>query len=238
MEAIEHLAKLWGINDPKVKDEVTTCLKKTKGVIGHRKDHFDITCKEGCSVIAIGIKKKLKGIVTVQELIQALKKLPEVESLYLDASSIRGQIADLDLSQHHRLKRLQMRWCVIEGELKDLRLSENLLGKGLQALKLSGKGVRGSLSDLKNWTDLLFLDLQKTSVTGNLSTDFGKHETLQALWLRDTDVTGDVTDLLKRTTSKLIRQSCVSPIHVPYSNWWQSRFVHVSSIIQVVTRTK
>lgn len=204
MEAIEHLARLWGINDPKVKVEVTTCLKNTKGdkgvtVIGEKKDHFDIACKQG-SVITIGIKKE--GIVTVRELSQALKKLPEVEGLFLDSSNISGQIADLDLSQHHRLKKIQMRWCVIEGELKDLRLSVKLSGTGLEALKLSGRGVRGSLSDLKKWMRLLFLDLQKTSVNGNLSTDFGKPETLQGLWLQDTDVTGDITDLLKRTASQ------------------------------------
>lgn len=203
MEGIEHLVRLWGINDPNVKDEVATCLentKKGKGVIGEKKDHFDITCNEG-SVRAIGIIKK-KGKVTVQELSQALKKLPDVENLFLDASNISGQIADLDLSQHHRLKRIQMRWCLIEGELKDLRLSVKLSGTGLEALKLSGKGVRGSLSDLKNWTRLLFLDLQKTSVTGNLSTDFPKPDTLEGLWLQDTDVTGDITCVLKRTASQ------------------------------------
>ena len=150
---------------------------------------FDVTCKEG-SVRIIGIKSKAEA--TIDQLNEALENLPKIEGIVMDGSNISGRIKDLKVKEPDRLKRLHMRWCNVEADLKDLQKYH------FEALKLSGRKINGKLEDL-HWDRLKFLDLRDAkSVTGDLShMAYPEKAPLTGLWLQGTSASGNIVQLLK-----------------------------------------
>ena len=154
-------------------------------------EKFDMECKNG-TVVSLGIKKA-SATGTVGDLRCLLEQLPHLHTLVLDGSNVSGHLADLRMPDPERLERLQLRWCNLQGDLKDLQ------HYSLKALKLSGN-VSGSVHSL-NWTRLQLLDLRNTWVTGNISelTSGGlKGLGLEGLWLQYTKAAGDISELLSR----------------------------------------
>ena len=185
-QAIELLGKLWGYKDfsisniMKCKEEKWRPVKLGKG--------FDVTCNNG-SIVTLGIKKKANA--QILDLSAAICGLLNLQDVVLDGSNVSGRLEDLKDWKADGLKRLHMRGCQVEGELRDLQIFTKL-----KALKLSGPSIRGYLQDLgqRIWDQIEILDLRKTSVTGDFS---GKKESLRGLWLQYTDVTGDIMRILE-----------------------------------------
>ena len=151
---------------------------------------FDVMCQNG-SIVTLGIKKKSNA--NVLDLRAAICGFPDLQEVVLDRSNVSGRLEDLKDWKADGLKRLHMRDCHVEGELKDLRIFTKL-----KALKLSGPSIRGYLRDLdqKFWDQIVFLDLRNTSVRGDFS---GRKRSLKGLWFQYTDITGDITTILENS---------------------------------------
>ena len=153
---------------------------------------FSFECENG-SVVTLAIKKAPpNGTFTVDSLNLALRRLPKMKALLLDRSKLTGHLNSLEFAPG--LQRLQMRGCNMEGSLRDLKKYKLTL----TALKLSGTNITGSLQEL-DLSKMKFLDLGHTSVTGNAD---DVPDSLEGLWLQNTDVAGDIMALLERTTAK------------------------------------
>lgn len=196
-EAIQHLTKLWGYTDVNIKEKIANCTNtgkdNTKAFVKLAKG-FSITCKNG-SIVTLAIKEKSKDIqkISILDLKFSMCGLPELKELLLDGSNISGHLKDLEQWNRNGLTRLSLRWCNIEGDLKDLKNFTNLTH-----LKLSGGKIGGSLEDLgESHNKIQFLDLRMTSVTGNLGNLTG----LKGLWLQNTSVTGDIMQILQNSPS-------------------------------------
>ena len=189
LQALEKLIRLWVRDKPQhptIDEVLEKCSSSSDKIL--IAPHFDVTCDNG-TVKSIGIKSKSNA--TIRDLNEALEGLPGIQELVMDGSNISGDLKDLNMPSG--LSRLQMRWCDVKADLKDLQTHS------LTALKLSGTKIHGKLDDL-NWEQLEILDLQGVkSVTGDLSTvGLNESSPLRGLWLQNTRVTGDIVELLKR----------------------------------------
>ena len=187
LEAIQDLAKLWGYPNVDISNITKLKAEQVKGRLVLGKG-FDVTFKGG-AIVTLAIKQQSPA--NILDLKFALCGLSHLEELLLDGSNVTGHLKDLRQWNQNGLTRLSLRWCRLEGDLKDLKGFTKL-----EALKLSGSRIRGFLEDLRHLEDTIkFLDLRETSVRGDLSE--AKMLALKGLWLQKTLVTGDIMQLLK-----------------------------------------
>ena len=144
---------------------------------------------DGCQVTKINFRgRELHGTLP-----QELGELPELKTLSLFGTKIRGDLSALKSAT--KLQRLNLYGTAVAGNLKSLEKATELQVLNLQ---VQGTAVAGNLKSLEKATKLKVLDLQGTAVAGNLE-PLEKATELQMLNLQGTAVAGNLKSLEKAT---------------------------------------